>query len=100
MDFATFVTGVVVGLLTGWLAAIVMKDQGHGLLWDLVLGIAGSSAVSVAVWALGSSPDAGRFMMAVIAFVGATLVIVAQCTMWPSLASARPPRRVRPRSRR
>ena len=38
MDFGTFVSWVVVGLLAGWLTEFVMKGRGYGLLGDLFLG--------------------------------------------------------------
>ena len=44
MGLEVFLTAVVVGLLTGRLAGIVMKDGGHGLVPDLVLGLTGSNA--------------------------------------------------------
>ena len=42
MEFGMFVSWVVVGLLAGWLAGIVMKDGGYGLIGDLGLGLVGS----------------------------------------------------------
>ena len=42
MNAVMFSTSLAVGLLTGWLASIVMKDGGHGLVRDLVLGVIGS----------------------------------------------------------
>jgi uncharacterized membrane protein YeaQ/YmgE (transglycosylase-associated protein family) len=42
MNAVMFSTSIAVGLLTGWLASIVMKDGGHGLVRDLVLGVIGS----------------------------------------------------------
>src|SRR6266566_8757356 len=44
MEFAMSVSWVVVGLLAGWLAGIVMKDGGYGLIGDLLLGVFGSIA--------------------------------------------------------
>ena len=35
MTWAMFVTGILVGLLTGALAGFVMKGGGFGLIWDL-----------------------------------------------------------------
>ena len=42
MELGMFVSWVVVGLLAGWLAGIVMKDGGYGLIGDLGLGLVGS----------------------------------------------------------
>lgn len=39
-------TGILVllaiGLLAGWLAGLIMKGRGFGLVWNLVIGVAGS----------------------------------------------------------
>jgi uncharacterized membrane protein YeaQ/YmgE (transglycosylase-associated protein family) len=80
MNLEMFVTWVLVGLLTGSLAGFVMKDGGHGLISDLMLGLVGSSAASGIFWNLGITPEPGHFVtaVAVVAFVGAAIVIVAQ----------------------
>jgi uncharacterized membrane protein YeaQ/YmgE (transglycosylase-associated protein family) len=80
MNLEMFVTWVLVGLLTGWLAGFVMHDGGYGLIWDLILGLVGSSAASGIFWALGVTTETGQFVtaVAVVAFVGAAIVIVAQ----------------------
>jgi len=78
MTLETFATWIFVGLLTGWLAAIVWKDEGGALVWDLVLGLGGSGAASGIFSAVAASPDAGRLATVVVAFVGAAIAIVAQ----------------------
>ena len=78
MTLETFATWIFVGLLTGWLAAVVWKDEGGGLVWDLVLGLGGSGAASGIFSAVAASPDAGRLATVVVAFVGAAIAIVAQ----------------------
>lgn len=93
MDFGGFVTWVIIGALVGWLAGIVMKDGGYGRPWDLVLGLAGSSAASVAGWILSAAPGFGGPATAFFALVGAGIVIVGQRKVWPAPAVA--PRRVR-----
>ncbi len=59
MDFAMVATWVFVGLLAGWLAGFVMKDGGYGLVWNLVLGLVGSSAAIVILSVLGVAPRRG-----------------------------------------
>ena len=81
------VTWIVLGVLTGWLAGFVMKDGGHGRIWDVVLGCAGSGALSLFATAVGAPSDAGRVGMAVVAFVGAALTIVLQRKIWPADAA-------------
>ena len=52
---------VVVGLLAGWLAGIVMKDGGYGLIRDLGLGLVGSVVGGWIFRALGVSAGVGLF---------------------------------------
>ena len=82
MNDGLFATWVVVGLLTGWLAGIVMKEGGHGLVRDLILALIGSSAAGGAWAALDVTSETGPFAMALVAFLGAALVIVGQRKIW------------------
>jgi uncharacterized membrane protein YeaQ/YmgE (transglycosylase-associated protein family) len=87
MDLAMLATSVLVGLLAGWLAGFVITDGGYGLVWNLILGLAGSGAASVIFWVLGGgSPGTATLATAVVAFAGAALVIVALHKIWPARA--------------
>jgi uncharacterized membrane protein YeaQ/YmgE (transglycosylase-associated protein family) len=77
-----FVSWVVVGLLAGWLAGIVMKGGGYGLVGDLVLGLVGSVVGGWIFRALGVFPGGGFIPTVFVAFVGAVIVIVAQRKVW------------------
>jgi uncharacterized membrane protein YeaQ/YmgE (transglycosylase-associated protein family) len=83
MNAGMFPIMVLGGVLAGWLAGFVMERGGYGLKWDIVLGLTGSAVVSGIFWALGASPGAGLAVLAVVAFVGAALPIVAQRQIWP-----------------
>ena len=83
MTFEMVSTSVLVGLIAGWLAGIVMKGGGYGLIGDIGLGLGGSI---VGIWifqTLGASPGPGWFVMVVVALVGAASVLVAQRKVWP-----------------
>ncbi len=86
MNFGMFAMWVLVGVVAGWLAGFVMKAGGYGLTGDLILGLAGSIVGSWIFWALGVSPGAGLFALAVVAFLGAAFVIVAQRQFWHARA--------------
>jgi uncharacterized membrane protein YeaQ/YmgE (transglycosylase-associated protein family) len=79
-----FVTWVFAGLLAGLLAGLVLKRGGYGLKKDLVLGLIGGIGVSWAFRALGVFPDAGLVVAAVVAFIGASVLIVAQRKIRPT----------------
>ena len=82
MESGMVVSWVVVGLLAGWLAGIVMKGGGYGLVGDLVLGLVGSVVGGGIFWALGVSTGGGLFPTVYVAFAGAVIVIVAQRQVW------------------
>jgi uncharacterized membrane protein YeaQ/YmgE (transglycosylase-associated protein family) len=80
MNSEHFVTSMLIGLLTGGVAGIMMRNGGRGWVWDLVLGVIGSSAAS-GLWGI-LAPETGKFAMAALAFVGAVLVILVQRKVW------------------
>ena len=82
MTLEILVMWVVVGLVAGWLAGIVMKGGGYGLIGDIVLGLVGSIVGSWIFRALGVYPRAGLLALVVVAFIGAVLVIGAQRMIW------------------
>jgi uncharacterized membrane protein YeaQ/YmgE (transglycosylase-associated protein family) len=84
MNVVTFPIMVLGGVLAGWLAGFVIERGGYGLKGDIVLGLAGSAVGSWIFWALGASPGAGLAVLAVVAFVGAAVSIVAQRLIWPT----------------
>jgi uncharacterized membrane protein YeaQ/YmgE (transglycosylase-associated protein family) len=98
MTSGAFLTVLVVGLGAAWLAASFMKDGGYGLVWDIVLALAGSALAYWIVQALGISPDGGLLATMVVAFVGAASLIGAQRKFWHNAPLKNG--RLAPRSRR
>jgi uncharacterized membrane protein YeaQ/YmgE (transglycosylase-associated protein family) len=69
-----FVAFIVVGLVAGWLAGLVMRGGGFGLIVDIVVGAVGSVLGGFLFGALGVS--AGGFVGSIIvATVGAVILI-------------------------
>jgi uncharacterized membrane protein YeaQ/YmgE (transglycosylase-associated protein family) len=65
-------------VVADWLAGLVMKGGGYGLMGDVLLGIGGSFVGGWLFHVLGMAPGTGWFAMIAVAFVGAVLLIVAQ----------------------
>ncbi len=86
MTLVMFAIWVLGGLLAAGLAGFVLKAGGYGLVTDLILGVGGGLVVSWTFWILGVSPQAGMVVVAVVAFVGAAIPIVAQRKIWPLIA--------------
>lgn len=66
---------IVVGIIAGWLAGLIMKGGGFGILWDLILGIAGAVVGGWLVGLLGFSPGGGTLGAIVVATIGAVFLI-------------------------
>lgn len=69
---------IIVGLIAGWLAGLVMKGGGYGVLGDIILGIVGALVGGFIASALFNVPDpvSGiNVTTLIIAFIGAIIVI-------------------------
>ena len=71
------------GLIAGWTAEAVARAEGYGLIFDMMLGLAGSALAGAGVWLIVVR-DAGMISMLLFGCVGGALAIVAQRTLWPS----------------
>lgn len=74
MDLTSLIVFLIIGAVAGWLAGVVMKGGGFGLLGDIVVGIIGAF---IGGWLFGVlGIFAGGFVGAVItAFVGACVLL-------------------------
>lgn len=67
---------IVVGLIAGWLAGLVMKGGGYGILGDIILGIIGALVggfIGGAIFGVGISGF--NIETLVVAFLGAVVVV-------------------------
>jgi uncharacterized membrane protein YeaQ/YmgE (transglycosylase-associated protein family) len=67
---------IVLGLIAGWLAGLIMRGGGYGIIGDIILGIVGAligGFLSSAV--LGIDVTGFNFTSLVIAVLGAIVVI-------------------------
>jgi len=65
---------LLIGLIAGWLAGVVMKGGGYGLVGDIVVGIVGA-VIGGFVFNLLGIGAYGLIGSIVVAFVGAVLLI-------------------------
>jgi uncharacterized membrane protein YeaQ/YmgE (transglycosylase-associated protein family) len=70
-----FLYWIVVGLIAGWLAGVVMKGGGYGVLVDIILGIVGGVVGGWLFGALGIFPGGGLVGSIIVAFVGAVVLV-------------------------
>jgi uncharacterized membrane protein YeaQ/YmgE (transglycosylase-associated protein family) len=69
---------IVVGLVAGWLAGLVMRGGGYGVLGDIIIGIVGALVGGFLASALFNIPDplSGINITSIfIAFIGAVIMI-------------------------
>jgi uncharacterized membrane protein YeaQ/YmgE (transglycosylase-associated protein family) len=69
---------IVVGLIAGWLAGLVMRGSGYGVLGDIIIGIVGALVGGFIASALFNVPDPLTGIdvtTLVVAFVGAVITI-------------------------
>ncbi len=66
---------IVVGMVAGWLAGLVMRGGGYGLLVDLILGIFGGIVGGWVFGMLGVWPGGGVIGSIIVAFVGAVILV-------------------------
>jgi len=66
---------IVVGLIAGWLAGLVMKGGGYGIIVDILLGIVGGWLGGWLFGRLGIWPAGGMLGSIIVAFVGAVILV-------------------------
>jgi uncharacterized membrane protein YeaQ/YmgE (transglycosylase-associated protein family) len=76
MDAQSLIIWLIVGAIAGWLAGMVVKGGGFGLIGDIIVGIVGAL---IAGWLLPQFGlmIGGGFIAAIInAFIGAVILLI------------------------
>ena len=66
---------IVVGLIAGFLASVVMRGGGYGIVGDIVVGIVGALIGGFIMNILGLSTGGHLIYSIIVAFVGACILI-------------------------
>ena len=72
MNFLWF---LIIGLVAGWLAGVLMKGGGFGMVGDLVVGVIGAVLGGWLFGALGISAGGGLIGSLVVATIGAVVLL-------------------------
>ncbi|MBE3561441.1 MAG: GlsB/YeaQ/YmgE family stress response membrane protein [Ktedonobacteraceae bacterium] len=86
MTLATFVLGatlnpggllawLVIGLIAGFLASVVMRGGGYGIIGDIIVGLVGAFIGGLLMNLLMPDTTAGFWGSLVVAFIGAVILI-------------------------
>lgn len=72
MEFVWF---IVVGLVAGWLAGVIMKGGGFGVVGDIVVGVIGALLGGWLFSTMGVSTGGGLLGAIIVALIGAIILI-------------------------
>jgi len=75
LNLQALVIVLIIGAIAGWLAGVVMKGRGFGLLGDIVIGIVGAFLGSFLLGLLGIA-FYGLFGVLLTAFIGAVVLLL------------------------
>lgn len=74
---AAIITWIVVGLIAGWLASLVVRGTGLGIVGDIVVGIIGGIIGGIILSLIGGSGVTGfNIWSIVVAFIGAVVLLL------------------------
>ena len=69
---------IVVGLVAGWLASVVMRGGGYGIIGDIIVGMVGAVLGGFLAGTLLNMPNAVsgiNITSIIVAFIGAVILI-------------------------
>ncbi len=72
MEFVWF---IIIGLVAGWLAGLIMKGGGYGVVGDIVVGIIGALIGGWLFSRMGASAGGGLLGAIIVATIGAIILI-------------------------
>ena len=72
MEFVWF---IIVGLVAGWLAGVIMKGGGFGVIGDIIVGIVGALIGGWLFSTMGVSTGGGLIGAIIVALIGAIILI-------------------------
>jgi uncharacterized membrane protein YeaQ/YmgE (transglycosylase-associated protein family) len=75
LDPGGIIAWLVVGLIAGWLAGMVMKGGGYGIVGDIVVGIVGAFVGGFVFSLITGGGTAGFWGRIAVALVGAVILI-------------------------
>jgi uncharacterized membrane protein YeaQ/YmgE (transglycosylase-associated protein family) len=74
-NFMNLLWFLIVGLIAGWLAGVLMKGGGYGVIGDIIVGIIGAVIGGWLFSTLGVSAGGGLLGSIIVATIGAVVLI-------------------------
>ncbi|MBI0326024.1 GlsB/YeaQ/YmgE family stress response membrane protein [Burkholderia plantarii] len=66
---------LIIGAIAGWLAGLLVKGGGFGLIVDIIVGIVGAIIGGWLAGALGITIGSGFFASIIVAVIGAVILL-------------------------
>ena len=76
MDVQTLLVFLIVGAVAGWLAGVIVKGHGFGLVGNIVVGIVGAFLAGWLLPMLGIAIGGGIVAAIIDALIGAVILLV------------------------
>jgi uncharacterized membrane protein YeaQ/YmgE (transglycosylase-associated protein family) len=76
MGIESIIIWLIVGAIAGWLAGMVVKGRGMGLLADIIVGIIGAVIAGWLLPQLGIYIGGGIIAQIIDAFIGAVILLL------------------------
>src|SRR3984957_3788880 len=76
MDAQSLIIWLIVGAIAGWLAGMVVKGGGFGLIGDIIVGIIGALIAGWLLPQLGFVIGGGLIGAIIDAFIGAVILLI------------------------
>jgi uncharacterized membrane protein YeaQ/YmgE (transglycosylase-associated protein family) len=76
MDAQALIIWLIVGAIAGWLAGMVVKGGGYGLIGDIIVGIIGALIAGWLLPQIGIVIGAGIIGAIINAFIGAVILLI------------------------
>ena len=76
MDATAIIIWLIVGAIAGWLAGMVVKGGGYGLIGDIIVGIVGAFIAGWLLPRIGIVIGGGIIAAIINAFIGAVILLI------------------------
>ena len=76
MSVESLIIWLIIGAIAGWLAGMVVKGGGYGLIGDIVVGIVGAVIAGWLLPRLGIYIGTGFIAAIIDAFIGAVILLI------------------------
>jgi uncharacterized membrane protein YeaQ/YmgE (transglycosylase-associated protein family) len=76
MDAESIIIWLIVGAIAGWLAGMVVRGGGYGLIGDIIVGIIGAVIAGWLLPRIGIIIGGGFIAAVINAFIGAVILLI------------------------